>query len=85
MKTLLSLLFFTLIAGCISAQQGDQGTSPERGNNIKYICSRDNMADSVFTDVYESESDCRKYCTGIGTVCEPTGKRTPVDTQDVAD
>ncbi len=81
----LVVLFLTLIAGSLIAQRGDLGTSPAKAPDIKYICSRDNMADSVFTDVYESESECRRYCTGIGTVCEPTGAKTPVDTQDVAD
>lgn len=80
------LLFITLASYSLSAlvyaaDQQEQKLKKEE----KFICSRNVMSDSVLTDVYQTEGECKKYCTGIGTVCEPTGKRTVVDTEDVAD
>ena len=80
------LLFGALInCGFIALAYAADPQEQQPKKEEKFICSRNNQSDSVFTDVYKSEDECGKYCTGIGTVCEPTGKRTDVDTEDVAD
>ncbi len=43
------------------------------------------MDDSVFTSVFGTAEECRKYCTGVGAICEETADTTDVDTLDVAD
>ncbi len=49
---------------------------------VKYICSQ-NVMDTAFTSVFATAEECRKYCTGIGAVCEETGDDNVVNTLDV--
>jgi hypothetical protein len=72
---MIKLFFYTIALSMAVAPYVDA--------QYKYICARDNEDDSVFTDVYETEEECNKYCTGIGTVCQKTDESTYVDTQDV--
>lgn len=46
----------------------------------KYICTINVMDDAMFTEEFKTREECRKYCRGIGTVCEETGEATVIDT-----
>ncbi len=65
MKTLASILLLCSAYGSVQAS--------------KYICSQNVMDDTVFTSVFETAEECRKYCTGIGSVCEETGDANKID------
>jgi hypothetical protein len=49
---------------------------------IKYICAREIMDDSVLMDEYPTKEECKKYCYGIGTVCQKTSKKTSIYPED---
>ncbi|MBA3752026.1 hypothetical protein H0X06_04495 [Candidatus Dependentiae bacterium] len=53
------------------------------GMQAKFICSQDVMGDSTFTSVFKTGEECRKYCVGIGKICEETGDHTDVNVNSV--
>lgn len=76
------LLTALLLAGAFFSAEA-KTVATEKPAETKVICTIGLEGEGSFTEVYKNMKECKKYCKGGATVCEETGKKTPVNEEEV--